>query len=132
MRLPRPDTRIPVPYRTHVRALIERNQGPTLFNVAGSLRIYRGVHSVRLCVCDRFEQKLAERGGLCRVSEPRDRTGVRAWLPTRMMCVWGAGKRGKAVVGGSDGVAGFIIDGSGGMHLFHFVLRTECTPAYPS
>ena len=35
-----------------------------------------------------------------------------------MMCVWGAGERGEAVVGGSDGVAGFIIDGSGGCLFF--------------
>ena len=40
---------------------------------------------------------------MCRASEPRVRTGVRAWLPARMMCVLGAGGGSEAMVGGRRG-----------------------------
>ena len=46
-----------------------------------------------------FERKRAKWKGLCRVSEHRVRTGVRAWLPSRMVCVLGVGGRGEAMVG---------------------------------
>ena len=44
-----------------------------------------------------------KREGLLIVSEPRDRTGIRAWLPARMVCVWDARGRGEAMVGGVVG-----------------------------
>ena len=68
-----------------------------------------------------------EREGLLIVSEPRDRTGIRAWLPARMVCVWDAWGRGEAMVGS---VVGFSMVWWGGSVVVHSTLTILCLSSF--